>query len=100
MRIALFHPWIKSRGGAERVVLEFVKNSVHDVDLYTWVYDEESQTYHEDLTKIRKYERDECIRLTQSDIEELFSIVITKPTIVEIVIDFHDATIPGDLIPK
>ncbi len=42
MKIALFHPWIKSRGGAERVVLEFLKNSSHKVDLYTWVFDEEN----------------------------------------------------------
>jgi len=65
-----------------------------------WVYDEESQTYHEDLSTIGKYESDGCIRLPQNDIEELFSIVITKPTIVEIVTDFHNATIPGDLIKE
>jgi glycosyltransferase involved in cell wall biosynthesis len=39
MRIALFHPWIKSKGGAERVVLEFLKNTKHKVDVYTWIYD-------------------------------------------------------------
>lgn len=65
-----------------------------------WVYDDESQTYHEDLATIGKYESDGCIRLPQNDVEELFSIVITKPTIVEIVTDFHDATIPGDLIKE
>ncbi len=41
-KIALFHPWIKSRGGAEKVVLELLKNSKHDYDLYTWVYDREN----------------------------------------------------------
>jgi len=39
MKIALFHPWLKSRGGAERVVLEFLKHTKHDVDVYSWVYD-------------------------------------------------------------
>ncbi|GAH04838.1 unnamed protein product, partial [marine sediment metagenome] len=39
-RIALFHPWIKSKGGAERVVLELLKNKKYDIDVYTWVYDE------------------------------------------------------------
>ncbi|MEM4640996.1 MAG: glycosyltransferase [Candidatus Pacearchaeota archaeon] len=42
MKIALFHPWIKSKGGAERVVLEFLKNTEHDVDVYTWIYDEKN----------------------------------------------------------
>jgi len=38
-KIALFFPWIKSRGGAERVLLEILKNSRHKIDVYTWVYD-------------------------------------------------------------
>ncbi|MCS7134488.1 MAG: glycosyltransferase, partial [Candidatus Pacearchaeota archaeon] len=42
MKIALFHPWLKSKGGAERVVLEFLKNTKHNVDVYTWVYDKEN----------------------------------------------------------
>ncbi len=41
-RIALFHPWIKSRGGAEKVVLEILKNSKHKIDLYTWIFDKEN----------------------------------------------------------
>jgi glycosyltransferase involved in cell wall biosynthesis len=41
-KIALFHPWIKSRGGAERVVLEIAKSKRFDVDVYTWVYDSEN----------------------------------------------------------
>ena len=41
-KIALFHPWIKSKGGAEKVVLELLKNSKHDYDLYTWIYDKEN----------------------------------------------------------
>jgi glycosyltransferase involved in cell wall biosynthesis len=40
IKIALFHPWIKSKGGAERVVLEIAKNKKFDVDIYTWVYDD------------------------------------------------------------
>lgn|SRR3989344_1911436 len=42
LRIALFHPWLKSKGGAERVVLEFLKNTIHEVEVYTWVYLRES----------------------------------------------------------
>jgi glycosyltransferase involved in cell wall biosynthesis len=40
-KIALFHPWIKSRGGAEKLVLELLEKSKHQIDLYTWVYDKE-----------------------------------------------------------
>ena len=37
--IALFHPWIKSRGGAEKVILELLSKSKHSFDVYTWAYD-------------------------------------------------------------
>ena len=46
MKIALFHPWLKSKGGAERVVLEFLKHTKHKVDVYTWVYDK-NNTFEE-----------------------------------------------------
>ena len=39
-KIALFHPWIKSKGGAEKVVLKLAKS--FDADIYTWIYDEEN----------------------------------------------------------
>lgn len=41
---------------------------------------------------IGKYESDGCIRVATPDMEELFAIIITKPTIVEIVRDFSEAT--------
>lgn len=63
-----------------------------------WIYDVATETYKEDLSTIGGYNSDGCIRLAQNDIEELYSIVITKPTIVEIVSDFHDAEIPGELV--
>ncbi|MEM1534954.1 MAG: glycosyltransferase [Candidatus Pacearchaeota archaeon] len=46
MRIALFHPAITCKGGGERVILEFIKHTQHNVDLYTWVY-EPKKTYEE-----------------------------------------------------
>ncbi|MFH8119685.1 MAG: glycosyltransferase [Candidatus Aenigmatarchaeota archaeon] len=46
MRIALFHPTIVSKGGSERVILEFIKHTQHNVDLYTWVY-KPQKTYEE-----------------------------------------------------
>lgn len=49
----------------------------------------------EDRSKIGKHETDGCIRLSSEDIEEIFSIVITKPTTVELVKDFKAAKLPG-----
>lgn len=50
-----------------------------------FVYDEEKDEYFEDIACLGKYDSDGCIRLAQRDINELFSIVITKPTFIEIV---------------
>jgi hypothetical protein len=47
----------------------------------------------ENINSIGKYESDGCIRLSTSDMEELFAIIITKPTVIEIVRDFSEATI-------
>lgn len=49
----------------------------------------------EDREPIGKYDSDGCIRLFQEDMEELFSIIITKPTYVEIVANFNEAKLPG-----
>ena len=65
-----------------------------------WIYDLETKAYEEDLSTVGNYESDGCIRLVQADIEELYAIVITKPTVVEIVTDFHEAKIPGELVEK
>lgn len=42
LKIALFFPWIKSKGGAEKVLLEIMKIKDFKFDLYTWVYDEKN----------------------------------------------------------
>lgn len=40
-----------------------------------------------------KYESDGCIRLATPDMEELFSIIISRPTTIEIVRDFSEANL-------
>lgn len=45
----------------------------------------------EHVNCISKYESDGCIRLIAKDMEELFAIVVTKPTTIEIVKNFADA---------
>jgi len=38
MKILLFHPWLKSKGGAERIVYEYYKRSKHKIKISTWNY--------------------------------------------------------------
>jgi hypothetical protein len=47
---------------------------------------------HDTKNGIGKYESDGCIRLATDDIEELFAIIVTKPTTIEIVRNFSEAT--------
>lgn len=49
-----------------------------------WVEGPDGQLV-EDRSKLGSYDSDGCIRMAANDIEELFAIVITKPTTVEIV---------------
>ncbi len=42
----------------------------------------------EDRSRIGNYDSDGCIRMMSDDIEELFAIVITKPTTIEIVKEY------------
>lgn len=59
-----------------------------------WVPDASGQLV-ENKSAVGAYDSDGCIRLNSEDIEELFSIVLTKPTFIEIVKDFHEAKLPG-----
>ncbi|MES2122498.1 MAG: L,D-transpeptidase [Chlamydiota bacterium] len=60
-----------------------------------WSLDAASAKLVENRETIGAYDSDGCIRMSSEDIEELFSIVITKPTMIEIVKDFHEAKLPG-----
>lgn len=60
-----------------------------------WLLDSNTGKMEEQKDCVGVYETDGCIRLTTEDMEELFSIVITKPSIIEIVRDFRDSKLPG-----
>ncbi len=49
-----------------------------------WVVGADGQMV-EDVSQIGRLNSDGCIRMASSDVEEIFAIVITKPTTVEIV---------------
>lgn len=50
----------------------------------------------EKIDCLGQYESDGCVRLSTADIEELFSIIITRPTVIDIVKDYFDAQLPGE----
>jgi len=61
MKILLFHPWLKSKGGGERLVYEYYKRSKHKINILTWNYIKE-KTYNfkeNDVIYLydKKYER-------------------------------------------
>ncbi len=49
----------------------------------------------EDATTIGQYDSDGCIRFRTEDIEEIYAITITKPTVIEIVPSFEAASLPA-----
>lgn len=61
-----------------------------------WVVDPSTGELVEDTSKLGKYESDGCIRLASEDIEEIFAIVISKPTTVELVKDYKTVQLPGN----
>jgi hypothetical protein len=54
-----------------------------------WSYDEQTEQVRENNTSIGHYESDGCIRLATKDIEELFAVISTRDTTVEIVKNFE-----------
>lgn len=60
-----------------------------------WVFNDKENRWIEQRQSVGGSESDGCIRLTYEDMEELFSIVITKPTVVDIVNNFKEAHLPG-----
>lgn len=48
-------------------------------------------TWYEDDEQLGKYQSDGCIRMCSEDVEELFSIIITRRATIEIVKDFSHA---------
>lgn len=68
------------------------KFGIHGVP---WIQNERGELV-EYVESLGKYESDGCIRLATEDIEELFAIIISRPTTVELVRDFYEAELPGE----
>lgn len=60
-----------------------------------WITDPSTGGLVEDRDRVGEYNSDGCIRLFSEDMEELFAIVVSRPTKIELVRDFHEANLPG-----
>lgn len=56
-----------------------------------------SKVLAQDNSSLGKHQSDGCVRMASEDIEELFAIIITKPTTIELVKDFYDARLPASI---
>jgi glycosyltransferase involved in cell wall biosynthesis len=109
MKILLFHPWLKSKGGAERVVYEYYKRSKYKIKILTWNYIKE-KTYdfkEKDIISLydKKYERifrGYLIRggfsllnlLIKYEIDNFDLLLISTGGIAELILSNQDFDIP------
>lgn len=61
-----------------------------------WEKDSVTGELLEARDSVGRYESDGCIRMNTEDIEELFAIIVTKPTYVHLVKDVTLAEVPGN----
>jgi glycosyltransferase involved in cell wall biosynthesis len=109
MKILLFHPWLKSKGGGERLVYEYYKRSKHKIKILTWNYIKE-KTYdfkEKDIISLydKKYERifrGYLIRggfsllnlLIKYEIDNFDLLLISTSGIAELILFNQDFNIP------
>ncbi len=60
-----------------------------------WYYVHDQDKWEEERNSVGTEESDGCVRLLKEDIEELFAIVITRKTYIDVVRHFKDALLPG-----
>lgn len=60
-----------------------------------WVLHSTTNQVVEDTSGINHHTSDGCIRLATADMEELYAVIVSRPTTVLLVADFFDAEVPG-----
>ncbi|NGX58313.1 MAG: hypothetical protein K940chlam3_01218 [Chlamydiae bacterium] len=58
--------------------------------------DDENGKLVENVSSLQTYLSDGCIRMESEDIEEIYAIIASKHSFIELVSDYHDATLPGE----
>lgn len=61
-----------------------------------WNRDEASGKFTEDTSGLGRHVSDGCIRMATADMEELYSIIISRPTTVDLVRDYFEVELPGE----
>lgn len=64
-----------------------------------WYFDEQKGQYIDNIGSLGKHEGDGCIRMRAEHVEELFSIISTRETVIELVSAFHQAKLPENDYP-
>ncbi len=59
-----------------------------------WIRDDASGKFVEDNSGLGRHVSDGCIRIATADMEELYSIIISRPTTVHLVRDFFEEMYP------
>ena len=95
-KVAIYKPGIEGYVGSEKVEMVQVVGTrwipfgygfgIHAVP---HLPDAETGEYREQTESIGKYDSNGCVRMQTDDMEEIFSIVITRPTTIEIVKDYQ-----------
>lgn len=83
--------WIPFEKGLDNATAEAKGFGIHGAP---WA-ENDAGVLTENKTCLGRYESDGCVRLGSEDMEEIFSIIVTKPTYVHLVKDFFDAKLPG-----
>ena len=60
-----------------------------------WLTNEQTGELYEDRSCIGQYLSSGCVRLLSEDIEEIFSVIVSRPSYMHVVKDFVDANLPG-----
>lgn len=101
-KVAIYKPGVRGFHGNQQVEMVQVYGTRwlplgngYGIQGAPWVTDPKTGALVEDRSVVGQYASDGGIRMTSEDLEELYSIVITKPAYVEIVKDFHTAALPG-----
>ncbi|MDN3507822.1 MAG: L,D-transpeptidase, partial [Simkaniaceae bacterium] len=97
-KIAIYKPGIEGYVGNEKVEMVQIVGTrwipfgygfgIHAVP---HLPDSETGEYREQTDSIGKYASNGCVRLQTDDMEEIFSIVITRPTTIEIVKEYQSS---------
>lgn len=61
-----------------------------------WMDDPSTGSLVEERVSLGQYKSDGCVRMASEDVEEIYAIIATKPSYIELVTDFNEANLPGE----